>query len=305
MHIESPQIEWRDGQPFSTQFGDIYASTRDALAETDFVFLEASGFKDAVPQQTTLSVAETGFGTGLNFLSSWAYWKQHQQGDGNLHFLSIERFPLSKEDLSRALQAWPEFKGLAEELIAVYPIRRAGFHRLVLDQGRVQLTLAFGDIQECLPEIDHQFDFWFLDGFSPSKNQDMWTEQVCKNIVRCSKVGTGLSTFTAAGAVRRALSASGFDVVKCQGFSGKREMLRATLSSPVPPTKKLPFYAIPNSETLPESVAIIGAGLAGCSMAYVCSKRGMRVSIFDPNGCAQAASGKSGRCCGSCLKCQH
>lgn len=151
--------------------------------------------------------------------------------------MSAERYPLTRHDLQRALALWPELEPLARQLLAQYPPLVRGTHRLVFDQGRVRLTLHFGDVLEAWQALTFQANAWFLDGFAPALNPEMWLEQAMSEVRRHSAPGATLATFTAVGRVRRALAAQGFAMRKTPGFGRKREMLAGTLNTgPEPPS---------------------------------------------------------------------
>ena len=141
-------------------------------------------------------IGETGFGTGLNFLCAWQLFEQHAVAGARLHFVSVEKYPLSLPDLQRALALWPELKPFADQLLKQYVAIHPGFQRLVLDNGRVTLTLLIGDALEQLPQLDAQIDAWFLDGFAPAKNPDMWTAELFAELARLAAPGSTISTFT-------------------------------------------------------------------------------------------------------------
>ena len=171
------QLDWQDGQPVSLAFGDVYFSRASGLDETRHVFLRHNRLAErfaALPAHGQFTIAETGFGTGLNFLCAWEHFLERAPADARLHFISAEKFPLTPRDLAQALALWPQLAGLAQQLLAQYQSLPPGWHRLLLNQGRVTLTLLIGDVLEVLPEVDARVDAWFLDGFAPSKNPDMW-----------------------------------------------------------------------------------------------------------------------------------
>ncbi len=298
MPIEAPQVSFRDGQLYSDAYDDVYFSSVDGLAESRYVFLENSGFIECVKQQQDIVVAETGFGTGLNFLATWQAWKEHARDESRLHYISIEKFPLSAEQIKEALVHWPELKPYLAALLSAYPIRRSGFYRLSFEDGRIQLLLYFEDIVTALQELSVCVDCWYLDGFAPKQNAAMWSSESFKEIARLSKKGAGLSTFTAAGFVRRGLEAQGFAVEKVKGFGTKRQMLRASYTIEKKTSNLEPWFQISGQHHKPQRIAIIGAGLAGCSAAFECARRGMDVHLFDSQGIAQAASGNAIGMCG-------
>src|SRR5690606_8539717 len=243
------------------------------------------------------TIAETGFGTGLNFLLSWSLWRQHNDSNAAvLHFVSMERWPLSREDLAISLSSWPELQELSAQLLEVYPPALQGFHRLVLDQGRVRLTLLLGDATEQLEKAVFQADAWFLDGFAPAKNPELWTPRLFDLIQQRSTQGTTFATFTSAGVIRRSLQERGFGVEKVPGFGRKREMLRGLYQPESErPYGSLfqshPWLAPPATPTSLKQAIIIGAGLAGTNLAWNLHSRGWQVRIYDQEGIASGASG--------------
>lgn len=274
--LEPAELLWRDSVPESTRFGDVYFSRNDGLAESRYVFIEPNALPDRfarMPSGSHFVIAETGFGTGLNFLATWAEWrKQHKPGDNTvLHFVSVERYPVTQQDLRKALALWPELAALARELIADYPPLIQGTHRICFDGGRVRLTLCFGDVLGALRNLTFKADAWFLDGFDPSHNPEMWSDEVIQCVRMHSKPGTTLATFTSAGGIRRSLEASGFTLTKLPGFGHKREMLAGKRDSQLPS---------PDAE-FDKTVGIIGAGIAGTLLARNLAERGIPVLLID------------------------
>lgn len=297
------------GTPYADDFADLYFSDAQGLAESQYVFLR----KNSLPQrwvdwpQQEFVMGETGFGTGLNFLATLAefavFCKQENNPGIHLHFISTEKFPLKKADLQTALSYFPELASYSEALILQYPVAIAGCHRLNFLRNRVTLDLWLGDVHHILPKIMCQqsglIDAWYLDGFTPSKNPDMWSEKLFEQMARLAKVNCTFATFTAAGKVKRGLRAAGFTVEKHPGHGRKRDMLagrldvKAANSAPVSSRPKPYFFrssAAKSSKA--QSVAIIGGGLAGANCAYALAKRGYKVQLYckEP-ALAQGASG--------------
>ncbi len=201
--------------PRSQQFDDVYFSVQDGLAETRHVFLGGNGLPEFWQGRESFTICETGFGTGLNFLALLKLWRDtaREERPKELRYISFEKYPLTPDEIRRYLSHWVE---LAEEL------------EMLLAEDLplgVTLELVIGDVNEEMPKLDAQVDCWFLDGFKPSSNPDMWSETVFANMARLSAFGARLATFTAAGFVRRGLMAVGFEVRKVQGFGRKREMV--------------------------------------------------------------------------------
>ena len=214
-----------DGTPFSTVYDDVYHSAAGAHAQAQHVFLAGNGLPDRWASRTRFVIVETGFGLGLNFLATWLAWRDDPQRCRTLHFVSLEKHPLAVADLAQAHAVWPELAPLAEELRRHWPALEAGAHHLELDGGRVLLTLHFGDAVELLPELDAVADAFYLDGFSPAKNPELWSPALCRSLARLAGCGATLATWSVAGSVRRALAAAGFEVTRRPGFAGKRQML--------------------------------------------------------------------------------
>lgn len=210
--------------PRSEIFDDIYFSPQDGLAETAHVFLKGNNLPGAWLNKPRFTIAETGFGTGLNFFSAWKLFEETTQDGETLDFVSVEKYPLQASQISTYLEPWSDyFEGRIEKLCALYPLCIPGFHRIQLSPS-ITLTIIFDDVNAALARIEHTIDCWFLDGFKPSSNPDMWSDKVFAEMGRLSKPGTTLATFTSAGFVRKGLEAAGFSVEKIQGFGTKREM---------------------------------------------------------------------------------
>ncbi len=213
--------------PRSKEFDDVYFSVEDGLAESRYVFLKGNDLPNAWNDKEHFTICESGFGTGLNFLAVLKLWLEHDidQRPKNLHFISFEKYPLDKEFIKDVLSCWEELSEVLAKLLAIYPsdLSRNIYEIPVVDG--VKLTLIFGDINDELPKLEKQINCWFLDGFKPSSNPDMWSKTIFKNMARLSITGSSFATFTAAGFVRRELEKYGFKVRKIKGFGQKREML--------------------------------------------------------------------------------
>src|SRR5690606_28202219 len=300
-------LDWdAAGAPHSTAFGDIYFSRDSGIDETDYVFLQQNRLAERwraldAHKPGVFVIGETGFGTGLNFLAAWQLWRATAPPNWRLHFLSAEQYPLSREQLTTALAAWPALSELSAALLAAYPPRTRGFHTRRLP-GNVTLQLlfddaaiGFNDALDSAADLPAGFavDAWFLDGFAPAKNPGMWTDALFAAIARLSKVGSSFATFTAAGSVKRSLREAGFAIEKVAGYGHKREMLRGVYTKitiaaePLPkPTRlqKLPaieYWAQPPAAASHQRVVVIGAGLAGTSTARALAQRGWPVTLLD------------------------
>ncbi len=319
--IHYAQLNWdEDGQPLSSVFGDVYFSRANGLAETRHVFLQHNHLAQrwkALPDKAHFVIAETGFGSGLNFLAAWELWLTTAPSSAQLHFVSVEKFPLNKNDLKRALALWPELGHLSRQLIEAYPcIVGEGFYRLSFLDGRIKLTLIINDAARGFSKLltttdplysqySAKIDAWFLDGFAPSKNPQMWSEDLFSCIHQLSDAGTTAATFSAAAIVKKGLKFAGFTIEKVAGFGRKREMLKAVMRNgrqdyfyPQPAHKSASVFPSPwsintNSSAYNEKHAlIIGAGLAGCTSARALAERGWKVTLIERNNAiASEASG--------------
>ena len=226
-------IEWRDGQPYASAFQDVYFSTDNGLLETDYVFLQGNELLNRWQSlnANTFTIAETGFGTGLNFLCAAKLWLETAPKEARLHFISVEKHPLSLVEITTALRLWPTLNALSEPFLAQYERLLNGATSILLFDNRIQLSLLIADATEAYQSnyVEHTnliVDAWFLDGFAPAKNPDMWQATLFKNMALLSNTSTTFATFTSASAVRRALINAGFVVIKQSGFGKKREMLQ-------------------------------------------------------------------------------
>ena len=269
----------------SKQFDDVYFSADGGMAETQYVFLDANNLPEAWSGGESFTIAETGFGTGLNFLCAWKLFEETHQAGQKLHFISVEKYPLSKDEITDALKGWgAELSPYMDRFLSMYPLRVPGPHFIRMNDD-VSLTLWIGDVVDVLPQWQGgQVDAWFLDGFTPSKNPDMWCDILYESMARLSHDQTTYATFTAAGHVRRGLESHGFSVEKCKGFGRKRDMIKGQFMNGVP---KRP-------DTRPKTIGIIGGGLAGCAMAYSAKRAGMVPVIYE-KGKSLAVGASGGR----------
>ena len=217
------------GAPRSEIFDDVYFSAQNGLEETRHVFLDGNHLPQNWQNRDEFTICETGFGTGLNFLAAWRLFKDSATAAQRLNYISFEKYPLSTADVQEALSPWlAEFSDELPLLLTVYPALFPGFHKIIVNT-QVSLLLIFEDVNDALLELQAQVDCWFLDGFRPATNPDMWSDTVFEHMARLSTPGTSFATFTAAGFVRRGLEAAGFAVEKVPGYGTKREMLTGRL----------------------------------------------------------------------------
>lgn len=275
----SPHLTWtEEDAPRSGRFGDVYFSREDGLAESRAVFLAGCGLPEAWTGRRHFTVAELGFGTGLNIAALLDLWRKAAPADARLHIFSVEGYPLSREEAARALAAWPELRGPVDALLDGWPRLTPGIHRLDLPAFRATLDLAIGEVEPMLSGWSGSADAWFLDGFAPSTNPGMWSDGVTDLIAARSAPDARVATFTVAGLVRRGLADRGFVVDKRPGHGRKRERLEARLTG------------APRSEPAPR-VAIIGGGIAGASLARAFAAVGRSITLVEQDRPGAGASG--------------
>jgi tRNA 5-methylaminomethyl-2-thiouridine biosynthesis bifunctional protein len=276
--ITPATIAVRDGALYSDRFDDIYHSVAGGIEEARHVFIGGSKLPNRWEEGGRFTIVETGFGCGLNFLATWNELNQ-SNCNVRLDYVSVEKHPFSREDLAQALQAWPQFGALSRKLLEVYPPLAPGFHRLHPGRG-VTLTLLFGDALEQLRELDAYADAFFLDGFAPSRNASMWSDELFGEIGRLAASGATAATYSVAAKVKHGLTEAGFVVEKRAGFAHKREMLTARFSG----------TGLAMSAT--RNVVVIGAGIAGTSCARSLTQHGIEVDLLEraPHAGAETSS---------------
>ncbi|MBI3431902.1 MAG: bifunctional tRNA (5-methylaminomethyl-2-thiouridine)(34)-methyltransferase MnmD/FAD-dependent 5-carboxymethylaminomethyl-2-thiouridine(34) oxidoreductase MnmC [Hydrogenophilales bacterium] len=280
--IVPARLEFKDGVPYSAAYGDIYHSADGGAGQARHVFLQGCGLPQAWAGRDRFVVLETGFGTGLNFLTTWAAWRDDPARPTRLHFLSVEKHPFRADDLARLHAHWPEFAPLSTELLANWPTLVPGFHRIALDGGRVQLTLMLGDALDCLPEVHAGVDAFYLDGFAPDCNADLWQPKLFEVLARLAKPDATAATYTVAAPVRQGLMQAGFVCEKRAGYGRKRHCLSARFAGQSRWVESARL----------RHVAVIGAGVAGAAIAHALALRGLEVSVLERAAApAQAASG--------------
>ncbi|MCW4955986.1 bifunctional tRNA (5-methylaminomethyl-2-thiouridine)(34)-methyltransferase MnmD/FAD-dependent 5-carboxymethylaminomethyl-2-thiouridine(34) oxidoreductase MnmC [Enterobacter hormaechei subsp. xiangfangensis] len=300
--IQPANLEFNaEGTPVSRDFDDVYFSNDNGLEETRYVFLDGNHLGTRFPEhpRSLFVVAESGFGTGLNFLTLWQAFDCFRASYPEatlqrLHFISFEKFPLTAHDLRLAHQRWPELAHWAEQLQTQWPPAIGSCHRLILDDGRVTLDLWLGDINDLTDKLDdsmnQKVDAWFLDGFAPAKNPDMWSPHLFSAMARLARPGATLATFTSAGFVRRGLQEAGFTMRKTKGFGRKRDMLVGVMEQDLAIPAQAPWFARRASTS--REVAIVGGGIASALLSLALLHRGWQVTLY----CADEApaTGASG-----------
>ncbi len=264
-----PDLEFTDALPFARGHGDVYFSG-EGLSEKRAVFLTGCGLPEAWAGREHFVVGELGFGTGLNLLALWELWRaQRPSPTARLDVMSFEGLLMPRDAAARIHAAWPELGELSAKLRDRWPERARGVQRIALGDG-VTLTLFVDDVARAVSEARAQCDAWFLDGFAPAKNPEMWSADVLGHVARMCAPGARAATYTVAGDVRRNLQAVGFEVAKVPGHGRKKERLEARIVAPRKPRPDAP-----------KRVAIIGAGIAGACAAAAFVRRGLHVTVYD------------------------
>ena len=287
------EFKWTEkGTLFSENYNDVYFNDGHGVEETDYVFLQGNNIRQRFEESKTV-IGELGFGTGLNFLVTWDAWRRHKKKSGNrLIFVTCEKHPLNKEPLEKAHVKFPQFARLSQQLRDKLPLIKSGFHFLEFEESRVALLLMYGDVLDVFRQLESKVDAWYLDGFAPKNNPQMWNEQVYKQIAWHSHKNTTLATYTAVGDVRRGLQAVGFEVERIKGYAKKRHMTKAVYKGYVKENLHLQPWYRHKAAVKPRTAAVIGAGMAGLNTAYALQRLGVDVTIYEK--AAAIAPGASG-----------
>ena len=267
--LEPAALRWDGARPVSLDEGDIYHHT-DGRDEALRVFIGPARLDERFGLASTFAIGELGFGTGLNFAVTAERFLRRSVG--RLHYIAFEHAPPSSADFARAASA--SGLPLHRELCRILPPRVSGWHRRRLGSGRVLLSLYYGDAPAGLTDLgvrsSHAVDAWFLDGFAPPRSASIWAPDTCAAMARLSGPGTTVTTYSAAGAVRRALSLAGFEVSRIDQLGPKRHSVLGVIPGD------------PNgSPSPPRNVSVVGAGLAGCSVARALAEREVTVTVHD------------------------
>jgi len=295
-----------EGVPCAPAFGDRYHARAGALAQAEHVFLRGNGLPRRWAGCTRFTVLETGFGLGLNFLATWAAWREDAARPERLHYVAVERHPPRREDLQRVHAAMrangaagvieggmargtPQIVAPAAQLQAAWPPLTGDLHRLAFEQGRVELLLAFGDAATWLRRLQLKADAIYLDGFAPERNAGMWSPALFGALPGLCAEGATAATWSVARAVRDGLSAQGFEVERAPGFADKREM---TVARFAPRHRPPPNARQRSARPAARAAIVIGAGLAGAATAHALATQGLDVTVLE--AAADVATGASG-----------
>jgi tRNA U34 5-methylaminomethyl-2-thiouridine-forming methyltransferase MnmC len=224
------QVDWDEtGQPRSVQFGDQFYSREDGRAECAYVFIAGNGLPRRWLGASHFHIAELGFGTGLNCVETWRHWIATRQPGQHLYFTSFEAWPMAADDMARALSRWPDIAVLSENFITRW--RQCGPEARIELDSQTTLKVESGQAFANVASWNESADAWFLDGFSPARNPDMWSPDLMQAVFDHTSPGGTFATYAAAGWVRRNLAAAGFSVERKSGFGSKREMLTGVRDS--------------------------------------------------------------------------
>ncbi len=276
--MKKAKLIFKDNTPFSLDFDDFYFNFKDGLNESKFVYTHSFEWKN----QENFIIAESGFGIGLNFFLTLKRFLETtpSKRPKKLFYISVEAFYIEKEQLReiyQKLEFYEEFKELLEQFLKFYPKAKEGIYRFYFED--CFLDLVFEDIA-VLKELDFKADVWYLDGFSPNKNSQMFDENLIFEVARLSKKNTQICTFSSASFLQKNLKKYGFRVEKTKGFR-KREMIKAYLENELEFKDKEAYFSRTFSSLKNKKVAIIGAGISSAVLAYELSLRGFEIDIFE------------------------
>ena len=269
-----------DGVAFSSRYADRYHPRAGALQQAEHVFLRGNGLPGRWRGRERFTVLETGFGLGNNFLATLAAWRSDGARSERLHYLAIEKHPFTRADLARAHAGTP-WPALADELLRAWPPLTPDLHRLDFEGGRVQLLLAFGDVAAWLPGLVARVDAFYLDGFAPERNPEMWQERVFKALARLAAPGATAATWSVARRVRDGLAAAGFAVERAPGSGAKREITLARHAPHFEPRRAPLRLAAPAAGDEAREAIVVGAGLAGCALALALAEQGIACTLLE------------------------
>ena len=285
MYSEFAPFSLRNNTLFSEEFDDLYSSAKGAVAECNHVFIKGNNLKERfenLGENSKFYIGEIGFGIGINFLTTCKSWLDHTKQNQVLEFYSFDKYLFRLSDFKTLNVSCPDLKEYISELERNYPRNIQGAQKISLFGGRIILNLIIGEIdntQEYIKLMD-KVDAWYFDGFSPSKNPDLWSIKLFKCIHKSCHENTTFSTYTSSGLVKNNLTESGFNHSRAMGFSDKRHMLKGTVDTQL------------QKNTSNTKVAVIGSGIAGCVLSYTLAKKGIEVDLYEKSDsiCSGASS---------------
>ncbi len=302
--IQPISIEFKDGlTPYSPVFQDVYYTHVTGIEESNYVYIEGSGFAEALknrPYQKEFTVGEIGFGVGLNFLLTARHFLENSEPDQKLTYVTVEKFPVLIEDLKTLYQNTTQLGELPQELIQQYPVLVPGIHTLSFEKGRIKLLLMLGEAKEMFTNLsltqNQRIEFWYWDGFAPNRNPEAFQDSLFRELLSLSAPGARATSFTSAGWVRRGLQSVGYTIHKRPGFGFKRECIQVEFpETPKQETIKKPWFSAEKLKKAKagDHIAVIGAGLSGTAIARALAERGCNILLLDQEQIAAHASGNS------------
>lgn len=283
--IVPAELGWAGATPYSARYDDIYHSAQGGLEQARHVFLGGNDLPESWDGRERFVILETGFGIGLNFLATWQAWRDDGRRCARLHFVSVERHPFRADDLAKLHAQWSELAEFSRQLVDQWPILVPGLHRLHFEHDAITLTLVFGDAADWLPQLTLAADAFYLDGFSPDRNPELWCDGTFAQLRRLAAPGGTLATWTVAEDVTRRATTADFQWHKRPGFGNKRYML----------TGRAPGQRA-ESRPVDRRAIVVGAGLAGASAANRLAARGYDVTVLER--CSEPAQRASGNLAG-------
>ena len=290
-------LDWQGDAPVARDTGDIFFSTEDGLAESDYVFIEGNRLRErwrTEAHDRPFVIGEIGLGTGLNLCLTVAQWLAHRPNGARLHYVGCERAPMKPADMQRALSHWPDLAPIISALLARWPDPLPGCHRRHFPEWGITLDLWWADAADALQDLASQgrpwVDAWYLDGFAPARETGPWQQRLYDAMAGLSRAGATFATFTAAGEVKRGLAASGFAVSKRPGFGEKRDALCGTIQTPRTAPPVTTPWDLNTFSTKPDRVLVLGGGLAGAHAAFALAGRGIPVTVLEANTLASGGS---------------
>ena len=285
MYSEFAPFSLKNNTLFSEEFDDLYSSAKGAVAECNHVFIKGNNLNERfenLGENSKFYIGEIGFGIGINFLTTCKSWLDHTKQNQVLEFYSFDKYLFRLSDFKTLNVSCPDLKEYISELERNYPRNIQGAQKISLFGGRIILNLIIGEIdntQEYIKLMD-KVDAWYFDGFSPSKNPDLWSIKLFKCIHKSCHENTTFSTYTSSGLVKNNLTESGFNHSRAMGFSDKRHMLKGTVDTQL------------KKNTSNTKVAVIGSGIAGCVLSYTLAKKGIEVDLYEKSDsiCSGASS---------------
>jgi tRNA 5-methylaminomethyl-2-thiouridine biosynthesis bifunctional protein len=302
--INPISIEFKDGKtPYSPLFQDVYYTHGTGIEESNYVYLEGSGFTDALkngPSKKNFTVGEIGFGVGLNFLLTARHFLENAKPDQKLTYITVEKFPVLIDDLKTLYQDSTDLGDLPQELIQQYPVLVPGIHSLTFKNGRVRLLLMLGEAKEMFSNLslphDQRIEFWYWDGFAPNRNPEAFQDSLFQQLLSISAPAAKATSFTSAGWVRRGLQSVGYRIQKRPGYGFKRECIQVDFPElPKQESIQKPWFSAEGLKKAKreDQIAVIGAGLSGTAIARALAERGCRVTLLEQDQIAAHASGNS------------